>query len=207
VIISPRRAAVLGYLTSLLLRTLPAVHNDPVPLAGTPMSAAQLAERDKAKSLPANASKPPAPALTQKLTATQKTLPAQQAAPTQKPTSTHNPLPTQGRALTNKIVPQPCTQPTPQPPVHSTPSANAAPTGDHLDCGPGRPLPATRAEFAAQVLKAVGVTPRTPTAMPPIPPKSNLADINPNAISPTASTRRASTPLASTKVTHKSNHQ
>jgi len=29
--ILPRRAAVLGYLTSLLLRTLPAAHNDPVP--------------------------------------------------------------------------------------------------------------------------------------------------------------------------------
>ena len=29
--ISPRRAAVLGYLTSLLLRTLPAVYNDPSP--------------------------------------------------------------------------------------------------------------------------------------------------------------------------------
>jgi hypothetical protein len=150
------------------------------------VSAAQLAERDKAKSLPANPSKPPSPVLTQKPTATQKTLPAQQAAPTQKPTPTHNPLPTQGRALPNKIIPQPSAQPPPQPPVHSTPSANAAPTGDHLDCGPGRPLPATRAEFAAQVLKAVGVTPRTPTATPPIPPKSNPADINPNAISPTA---------------------
>jgi len=49
--ISPRRAAVLGYLTSLLLRTLPAMYNDPYPQAGTPMSAAQLAERDKPKSL------------------------------------------------------------------------------------------------------------------------------------------------------------
>jgi hypothetical protein len=29
--ISPRRAAVLGYLTSLLLRTLPALYNDPTP--------------------------------------------------------------------------------------------------------------------------------------------------------------------------------
>jgi hypothetical protein len=56
--ISPGRAAVLGYLTSLLLRTLLAVHNDPVPLAGTPMSAAQLAERDKAKSLSTRASQP-----------------------------------------------------------------------------------------------------------------------------------------------------
>jgi hypothetical protein len=48
--ISPRRAAVLGYLTSLLLRTLPALYKDPFPEAGTPMSAAQLAEREKAKS-------------------------------------------------------------------------------------------------------------------------------------------------------------
>jgi hypothetical protein len=105
--ISPRRAAVLGCLNSLLLRTLPAVSNDPNPLAGTLMSATQLAERDKAKSLPANPSRPPAPALTQKPTPAQKTLPAQQPAPTPKPTPTHNPLPTQGRALTNKIVPQP----------------------------------------------------------------------------------------------------
>ena len=43
-LITPRRAAVLGYLTSLLLRTLPTIYNDPYPQAGTPMSAAQLAE-------------------------------------------------------------------------------------------------------------------------------------------------------------------
>jgi hypothetical protein len=36
-LISPRRAAVLGYLTSLLLRTLPAVYSDPFPEAGTPV--------------------------------------------------------------------------------------------------------------------------------------------------------------------------
>lgn len=59
--ISPRRAAVLGYLTSLLLRTLPAVYNDPLPEAGTPMSAAELAERGKAKSLAPPASPPAAP--------------------------------------------------------------------------------------------------------------------------------------------------
>ena len=40
-LISPRRAAVLGYLTSLLLRTLPAQYNAPCPHAGTPKSAAQ----------------------------------------------------------------------------------------------------------------------------------------------------------------------
>jgi hypothetical protein len=133
----------------------------------------------------AQPSNPPAP-LPQKPTPARKTLPAQQAAPRQKPALTENSLPTQKRALTNKIVPQPSTQPTPQRATEPAPSANAAPTGDYLDCGPGRPLPAIRAEFAAQVLKAVDVTPRTPTAMPPIPPKSNPADINPNAISPTA---------------------
>ena len=133
----------------------------------------------------AQPSNPPAP-LPKKPTPTRKTLPAQQTAPRQKPALTENSLPTQRRALTNKIVPQPSTQPTPQRATDPAPSANAAPTGDYLDCGPGRPLPAIRAEFAAQVLKAVGVTSRTPTAMPPIPPKSNPADINPNAISPTA---------------------
>jgi hypothetical protein len=59
--ISPRRAAVLGYLTSLLLRTLPAVYNDPLPLAGTLMSAAQLAERDKATPCPLPRPNPPHP--------------------------------------------------------------------------------------------------------------------------------------------------
>src|SRR5580692_11501691 len=74
-------AAVLGYLTSLLLRTLPAMYNDPYPQAGTPMSAAQLAERDKPKSPAAPipqvtattppqpqhiATQPPAPALAKK---------------------------------------------------------------------------------------------------------------------------------------------
>ena len=34
--ISPRRAAVLAYITSLLLRTLPAIDNDPYPHAGLP---------------------------------------------------------------------------------------------------------------------------------------------------------------------------
>jgi hypothetical protein len=97
--ISPRRAAVLGYLTSLLLRTLPAVYNDPLPLAGTPMSAAQLAERDKAKSLPANPSKSPSPVLSKK------------SATIQKPALTENPLPTQGPTLPSKIVPQPAAQP------------------------------------------------------------------------------------------------
>jgi hypothetical protein len=32
--ISPRRASVLAYISSLLLRTLPAIDNDPFPLAG-----------------------------------------------------------------------------------------------------------------------------------------------------------------------------
>jgi hypothetical protein len=96
--ISPRRAAGLGYLTSLFLRTLPAVYNDPIPLAGTLMSAAQLAERDKAKSLSTRASQPAAPVFTQK------PLAAQQATSAQKPTPTHTPTPR--RALTNKIVAQ-----------------------------------------------------------------------------------------------------
>jgi hypothetical protein len=164
--ISPRRAAVLGYLTSLLLRTLPAVYNDPLPLAGTLMSAAQLAERDKAKSLPTRASQPASPAPSKKPAPTQVPMPAQQVAPTDTPTP--------GRALTNKIVPQSSAQPTAQAPVHSTPSANAAPTGDYLDCGPGRPLPATRAEFAAQVLKSVVSTPP-----PPTPATSNLSTPTP----------------------------
>jgi hypothetical protein len=43
-------AKFLGYLTSLLLRALPAQYNDPCPQAGTPMSAAQMAERAKPKS-------------------------------------------------------------------------------------------------------------------------------------------------------------
>jgi hypothetical protein len=34
--ISPRRAAVLGYLTSLLLRTLPAMYNDLYPKPALP---------------------------------------------------------------------------------------------------------------------------------------------------------------------------
>jgi hypothetical protein len=34
--ISPRRAAVLGYLSSLLLRTLPAMYNDPYPKPALP---------------------------------------------------------------------------------------------------------------------------------------------------------------------------
>jgi hypothetical protein len=33
---SPRRAAVLGYLSSLLLRTLPAMYNDPYPKRALP---------------------------------------------------------------------------------------------------------------------------------------------------------------------------
>src|ERR1700688_559189 len=175
--ISPRRAAVLGYLTSLLLRTLPVVYNDPLPLAGTLMSAAQLAERDKAKSLPASATKPPEPVPSKKPAPTQVPMPAQKPAPTQKPALTQNPCPTQGQAFTNKIVAQSSAQPTPQPLVHSSSSANAAPTGDYLDCGSGRPLPATRAEFAAQVLKSIASNPPIPT--PQFSTKPNPPSINP----------------------------
>jgi hypothetical protein len=98
IIFSPRRAAVLGYLTSLLLRTLPAQYNDPCPQAGTPMSAAQLAERAKPKSLappvleavaPTSTNKP---ALTDKPVITDKSLP--QLAPQPLPQSMAQPSPT-----------------------------------------------------------------------------------------------------------------
>jgi hypothetical protein len=114
--ISPRRAAVLGYLASLLIRTLPAIYNDPHPQAGTPMSAAELAERKKAKSLAASPSKPPAPALTPKSTPAQKTLPNRQSAPEVNPGSAHHPVLAAEAALPNKIAPQPSAHPTPQRP-------------------------------------------------------------------------------------------
>ena len=146
------------------------------------MSAAQLAERDKAKSLSTRASQPAAPAPSKKSVPTQKTPPAQQVAPTDTATP--------GRALANKIVPQSSGQSTPQAPMHSTPSVNAAPTGDYFDCGgPGRPLPATRAEFAAQVLKSLASTPPPPTLATSnlcIPTPQISTKPNPPAIAPTA---------------------
>lgn len=168
-----------------MLRTLPAVYNDPLPLAGTLMSAAQLAERQKAKSLPAPPSHPPTPVLTRK------TLPAQQASPEQTPALTQKSLPTQGRALTNEIAPQPSPQPTSQLPIDPAPPTNAASTGDDLPIGPGRPVPATRAEFAAQVLKSVASNPSIPTPListkpnPSTSRKSNPAAVCPTTIAPT----------------------
>src|ERR1700722_1030426 len=97
-LISPRRAAVLGYLTSLLLRTLPAQYNDPCPQAGTPMSAAQMAERAKPKPLPP---------------------PALRAAP---PTPANKPALTDKPVVTHKSVPPPAAQPSPQSPTHPSPT-------------------------------------------------------------------------------------
>ena len=159
--ISPRRAAVLGYLASLLIRTLPVVYKDPFPEAGTPMSAAQLAEREKAKSLVAIASEPPVPAPTQKRSLAKKAMPAQR------------PVPTQNSA------PRPSSTPTPQPqpPADPVPATTTASTPEHLGNGPGRPMPATRAVFAAQVLKSLPSTPPTSTPV-------NSAKPNPTTISP-----------------------
>src|ERR1700675_4711464 len=180
--ISPRRAAVLGYLASLLIRPLPAIHNDPYPQAGTPMSAAQLAEREKAKSLAASPSKPPA--LGQKSAPAQKTLPAQQSTPGVNPGSAHKPVLADKAALPNKIVAQRSAQPSPQPPVHPAPPSDAASNSDHLPSGLGRPMPATRAEFAAQVLKSIAANPRTPNPTSPISPKPNPPVMNATAINP-----------------------
>jgi hypothetical protein len=92
-VISPRCAAVQGYLTSLLLRTLPAQYNDPCPQAGTPMSAAQMAEREKAISSAFPAAKPSSAA------------PAQKPAATQKPVAIHDTLVlTDKHGATDKIV-------------------------------------------------------------------------------------------------------
>ncbi len=115
-LISPRRAAVLGYLTSLLLRTLPAQYNDPCPHAGTPKSAAQMAEQTKPKSVAPPALE--APALTS----------------TKKPALTDKPV------ITAKPVPQlPAAQPLPQSPAHSSPTATVALTPPP----PPPPTPAT----------------------------------------------------------------
>jgi hypothetical protein len=103
-LISPRRAAVLGYLTSLLLRTLPAQYNDPCPQAGTPMSAAQLAERAKPKSM--------AP-------------PALEAAA---PTSARKPALTDKPVITDKPEPQLAARPLPQSTAHPSPTTIVAVT-------------------------------------------------------------------------------
>jgi hypothetical protein len=112
-LISPRRAAVLDYLTSLLLRTLPAQYNDPYPQAGTPMSAAQMAERAEPKSLAPPAPEAAAPTSTKKLALTDKP------------------------AITTKPVPQLGAQPLPQSPAHRSPTTAVALTP------PPPPTPAT----------------------------------------------------------------
>jgi hypothetical protein len=167
-LISPRRAAVLGYLTSLLLRTLPAVYNDPFPEAGTPLSAAQLAEREKAKSLPPPASPPAA------------TAPLQKRKLVKKAALAPGPVPAQRPVHTQKSAPQPSATPTPQshPPADPAPRTTTASSPEHLGNGPGRPMPATRAEFAAQVLKSLASSPSTTT-------KPHPSAVTPAAIIPT----------------------
>jgi hypothetical protein len=188
--ISPRRAAVLGYLTSLLLRTLPTIYNDPYPQAGTPMSAVQLAEREKAKSLAPATHKPPAPeapapALTQKPAL------AQNPVLLQNPVVAPKPVPPQKPIVHQTPVPQPSAQPSSQRPSDSpSPTITVAPavppavhasTSDHLPKGTG-PMPATRAEFAAKVLKSLTSAPPPPTPPPstkPNPTTKIPPDINP----------------------------
>lgn len=172
-VISPRRAAVLGYLTSLMLRTLPAVYNDPLPEAGTAMSAAQLAEREKAKFLTPLTSPPAAPA-------PHKCIPARKAALAPKPAPAPKSVSAQRSVPAQQSAPQPPITPPPQshPPADPAPPTTAASTPEHLSIGPGRPRPATRAEFAAQVLKSLASTPSAT-------PKPNLSTITPTVISPT----------------------
>jgi hypothetical protein len=129
-LISPRRAAVLGYLTSLLLRTLPAQYNDPCPQAGTPMSAAQLAERAKPKSLAPPAPEPAAPTSNKKLALTDKPVisdkPVPQLAAQPLPQPTAHPSPTTAFALTPPPPPTPATS---NPPI-------AAPTQTSTEIPP-----------------------------------------------------------------------
>ena len=161
--ISPRRAAVLGYLTSLLLRTLPAMYNDPCPQAGTPMSAAQLAERDKPKSLA-----PPTPQLTA----------------TTPPPSQHIQTQPSAPPLAQKPV-------LASPAVQTNANTSIADDLDHLPKGT-RPLPPTGAEFAAQVLKSLTATPPTSTPQQPQTPSTPAAVAatkpNPTALAPTSTT-------------------
>ena len=107
--------------------------------AGTLMSAAQLAERDKAKSLSTRASQPAAP------------LPSKKPAPIQMPALTQNPSPTPGRAITSTPPPPtPATSnlstSTPQIPTKPNPTS-IAPTATNpsveqlksLQPAPGKP--------------------------------------------------------------------
>jgi hypothetical protein len=152
-------------LTRLLLRTLPALYNDPYPQAGVPFSVAQLAEREKARSLVVPPSQstgpqPPAPVLTENRTPVL----TQKPKPSQKPVLAENPI------LPQQVFPQPATQPTPHPQTDPAPSTTApsipatAATPNKIHKG-SSPLPATRAEFAAQILKSLAPTPSIPTAL------------------------------------------
>jgi len=151
--ISPRRAAVLGYLTSLLLRTLPAVYNDPLPEAVLPCPPPSW--RNEGKPNPARLRRPRPP----HLVSPQRPVLANKAELALKP------APAQGLIPTQKSAPRPPATPTPQsqPPAVSAPPTTTASTPEHLGNGPGRPMPATRAEFAAQVLKYLTSTPSTTT--------------------------------------------
>src|ERR1700676_4965775 len=117
------------------------------------MSAAQLAERDKPKSLA-----PPTPQVT---------------AATPPPISAHR-NPTSRTRTWQEARPR-----------HSWPAANCEYLNRHdLDELPkgARPLPATGAEFAAQVLKSL-------TSTPPSPPPQQLQTPSTPAPAPVASTK------------------
>ena len=58
-VISPRRAAVLAYISSLLLRTLPAIDTDPHPLAGRDRNARVVHAMPPSKNCPLH--NPPLP--------------------------------------------------------------------------------------------------------------------------------------------------
>jgi hypothetical protein len=88
----------------------------------------------------------------------------QKPKPSQKPVLGENPI------LPQQVFPQPATQPTPHPQTDLAPSTTApsilatAATPNKIYKG-SSPLPATRAEFAAQVLKSLAPTPSIPTAL------------------------------------------
>jgi len=167
---SPRRAAVLGYLTSLLLRTLPAVYNGPFPWPGLSCPPPSWPNAIKPNPCPLR--------VPTRRTRAQREIRAYPenhtySAVRARTKPTHTRMPAPARALTNEIAQRSSAQPMSLPPVHSTPPANAASTADYLNCGPGRPLPATRAEFAAQVLKSIA-------SSPPIPVPNAASDFSRN---------------------------
>jgi hypothetical protein len=103
---------------------------------------------------------PPAPVLTENRTPVL----TQKPKPSQKPVLAENPI------LPQQVFPQPATQPTPHPQTDPAPSTTApsipatAATPNKIHKG-SSPLPATRAEFAAQILKSLAPTPSIPTAL------------------------------------------